>query len=272
MTVRIDCVRLNHFNIVLKAFAPSIEHFKHYYDAEFLLDIPQPEWHAGLITFGDVIFEIFCPHEFLLNSRYGPHFIGLEYQADMKVVRAALEACGIGIVRDIGQALHTDPFDCHGIAFEFYDGSFHERTWDALGRKMLPPDYWRDTHPLGLTGLKRCSVAVRSLDQASEFFERLFRVTKLYDTQREPLTARARGYQLADSVIELAEPTGTGVLQTYIDRHGEGIRSTVFAVKDLGQAKQYFQRRGMSLVTGDAQQSFGIRTESNLGIAFEFAE
>jgi len=272
MTARIDCVRLNHFNVVLRNFDASIEHFRQCYGAEFLVDIPQREWHAGLVTFGDVIFEIFCPHEFLLNSRYGPHFIGLEYQADMKVVRAALEASGIGIVRDIGPALHTDPSACHGIAFEFYDGSFHERTWDLLGRKMLPPDYWRNTHPLGLTGLKRCSIAVRSLDQAGEFFERLFKVTKLYDSHRESLTARARGYQLADSVIELVAPTAPGALQTYIDRSGEGIRSTVFAVRDIEQAKRYFLERGLAPVAGDEERAFGIPVNRNLGIAFEFAE
>jgi hypothetical protein len=124
MPARIDCVRLNHLNVVLKDFAASVGHLTQYYGAEFLLDIPQSEWHAGLITFGDVIFEIFCPHGFLLNARYGPHYIGLEYQADMTVVREVLARNNIGIVRDIGLALHTDPVDCHGIAFEFYDGSF----------------------------------------------------------------------------------------------------------------------------------------------------
>ncbi len=271
VSARIDCVRLNHLNVVLKDFDASVEYLKKYYGAEFLLDIPQREWHAGLVTFGDVIFEIFCPHGFLLNARHGPHYLGLEYQADMKVVREVIAANGIGIVRDIGLAVHTDPADCHGIAFEFYDGSFHERTWELLGRRMLPPSHWLLEHPLGLTGLKHCSVAVRSLDAAGEFFERLFNVRRLYERAR-PLTAsRARAYRLGDSVIELAAATGPGVLQSHLERCGEGLRSTVFTVRDLEQAKQYFQRLGIKTTTGDDEGSIAIPAAENLGIAFEFA-
>jgi hypothetical protein len=43
-----------------------------------------------------------------------------------------------------------------------------------MGTKMQPAEYWRDEHPLGLTGLKGYSVAVRDLDQAREDFEALF--------------------------------------------------------------------------------------------------
>jgi Glyoxalase/Bleomycin resistance protein/Dioxygenase superfamily len=268
--VRIECLRLNHFNVVLKDFAASLEHFDRLYDAEFLLDIPQKEWHAGLISIGHVIFEIFSPHEFLLNARHGPHYMGVEYQADMAQVRSVLAAHGIAIARDIGLALHTEPSDCHGIAFEFYDGSFHERSWDRLGRQMLPPEHWRDVQGLGLLGLERYSVAVRSLQEAAEFYERIFQVSWLYDRPLPLMAAHARGYRLADSVIELIAPTAPGTLQTYLHRHGEGIRAVVFAIRDLRQAMNYFSTRGILLRPGDEEGAFGVPPQSSRGIQMEF--
>ena len=47
------------------------------------MDLPQRELHACLIEIGRVIFELFVPHEFLTTVRYGPHYVGIEYQADV---------------------------------------------------------------------------------------------------------------------------------------------------------------------------------------------
>ena len=73
-------------------------------------------------------------HAFLLNARYGPHYLGLELQADMDAVREVIAARGIGIARDIGFAVHTHPADTLGVSFEFYDGEFHQRECTANGR------------------------------------------------------------------------------------------------------------------------------------------
>ena len=85
-------VRVNHLNVVLEDFDESIARWDDVYGAEFLSDIPQQEWHAALIGIGRCIFELFVPSSFLLNARYGPHFLGIEYQADMTVVREVLKA------------------------------------------------------------------------------------------------------------------------------------------------------------------------------------
>src|SRR5579863_2999439 len=155
----IQPARVNHLNIVLRDFDRSIDHFRNLYGAQFLVDMPQREWHAGLFQIGRVIFELFVPHDFLLNARYGAHYVGIEYQADLNEVREAIAARGMRIIRDIGPALHTHPADCCGVSFEFYSGSFHDNDWKELGgAKMRSEGYWRDQHPLGLTGLKGYTV------------------------------------------------------------------------------------------------------------------
>lgn len=269
----IRCQRVNHMNLVLEDFDASVAHLAKVYDAEFMLDMPQTEWHACLVETGQVIFELFVPHQWLTNARYGPHHVGLEYQADVDQVRAAIAERGIRITRDIGIAVHTHPADCFGVAFEFYGGYFHDNDWALLGGgKMKSPAYWRDEHPLGLTGLKAYTVAVHDIDAADKFFRSFVGGEPVYEAARPAVAGRAIGLQVADAVVELVTPTGGGELQRHLHRYGDGIRSTVFGVRDIAQARRYFTERGMETIEGSLPNSIAVPAESNLGVIFEFAE
>jgi hypothetical protein len=271
VTIAIRPLRTNHLNVVLQDFDRSIEHFRRLFDAEFIVDIPRPEMHAGLVAIGRVIFELFVPHEYLLNARYGPHYIGVEYRADMDLVRAAVASHGIRIVRDIGLALHTHPEDCFGIAFEFYDGEFHDRHWDALGGTLKSEAFWRDEHPLGLTGLKGYSIAVADSVAAGAFLRSFLGAVPLYREARPALGASAEGLRVADAIVELLAPTSDGPIRRHLDRFGNGIRSTVFGVRDLDQARRYFAARGIEIESDTAPDIITIAPAANLGILFEFA-
>jgi hypothetical protein len=268
----IQCTRVNHMNLVLQDFDASVDHFRTLYGADFLMDLPQRELHACLIEIGRVIFELFVPHEFLTSVRYGPHYVGIEYQADVDVVREAVAERGIRIVRDIGVALHTHPADCFGMSFEFYGGYFHDNDWPLLGGKMKSPAYWRDEHPLGLTGLKGYSVAVHDLDAANAFFQSFVSAEPIYEAPRPAVAARAIGLQVADAAVELITPVGDGPLQRHLHRYGDGIRSTIFGCRDIEQVRRYFAERGVELVPGDAPGALAVPAEANLGAIFEFSE
>lgn len=266
-------VRVNHMNVVLENVEASLDHFRGLYGADLFMDMPQRELHAYLFEMGRVIFEVFVPHEFLLNARYGPHYVGIEYQADMDEVREAVAAHDIRIVRDIGVALHTHPADCFGISFEFYGGYFHDNEWDLLGGKLMrSADYWRDDHPLGLTGLKGYTVAVRDIDAAAAFMKSFLSAEPVYEADRPTVSGRAVGLRVADAVIELATPTGEGELQRHLERYGDGIRSTLFGVRDIEQAKQYFADRSVQTGPGEAPGSIAVPEAANLGVMFEFVE
>jgi len=266
-------VRTNHMNLVLQNVEASADHFQQLYGAELLADMPQRELHAYLFEMGRVIFEVFVPHEFLTSVRYGPHYVGLEYQADMDDVREAVAARGIRIVRDIGLALHTHPADCFGVSFEFYGGYFHDRDWDLLGgTTMKSAQYWRDEHPLGLTGQKAYTVAVSDIDVASAFMQSFLSGEPVYEEPREAVGGRVIGLQVSDAVLELMTPTGEGPLQRHLHRFGDGIRSTVFGVRDIEQARRYFADRGVETVPGAAPGSIAVPESANLGVIFEFVE
>lgn len=272
MSTTIRPVRMNHLNLVVEDFDASVAHLTGLYGAEFLMDIPNRESHACLVEIGRVIFELFVPNAWLLNARYGPHYVGVEYQADMDVVRTAIAERGIRIVRDIGVALHTHPADTLGVAFEFWSGYFHDNLWEPLGnRPMHSAAYWRDGHPLGLTGLKSYTLAVRDLGSAAAFFESFLGARPIYEMPRPAIGARAIGLQVADDVIELLAPAGPGELQRHLDRYGEGIRSTVFGARDIDAVRRYFADRQVELVPGTTEASLAVPASANLGVIFEFA-
>ncbi len=264
--------RVNHINAVVEDYDASTAHLRERYGAEFLMDLPQREWHACLMEIGRVIIELFVPHAFLLNSRYGPHYLGIEYQADVDEVREILSARGIRVVRDIGPALHTHPADCFGVSFEFFSGSFHEREWPNLGGKMKSAEYWHDEHALGLTGLKAYTVAVSELEAARAFFQSLFAAEVMYEAARPAVAARAIGLQIADAIVEIIAPVAEGALQRHLRECGQGIRSIIFGCRDINRVNTYFAERGIHLEPGSSSGIYAVPASTNLGLLFEFSE
>ena len=124
-----------------------------------------------------------------------------------------------------------DPADCHGVSLEFFDGYFHDND-DVLDTPMRPAEYWRDEHPLGLTGLRGYTVAVRDLEQALEDFGAVLHGEVVHEAPRPAVSGTAVGLRVADAVLELVAPDGDGPLRQHLLAHGEGIRSTVFEVLD----------------------------------------
>jgi catechol 2,3-dioxygenase-like lactoylglutathione lyase family enzyme len=121
------------------------------------------------------------------------------------------------------------------------------------------------------TGLKHCSVAVADHDAALQFYDDLFEIKVLYQQHRRSISARITGLQLADTIVELLTPTADGVIKQHLDRYGDGMRSVVFGVTDLGQVTRHFAGHGITLVPGDHPDSLAIRLEDNRGVMMEFS-
>jgi hypothetical protein len=266
---------MNHINAVVDGYDESVARFTDLYGAQVIMDMPRDEWHACLIVFGGaVIFELFAPHDDLLHARFGPHYVGVEYQVtDVDAAREAIIARGGRVLRELGVAFHAHPAECHGVAWEFYGGSFHAVPPPVEYLEPIRPvSFWSDDHPLGSVGLKRYSLAVGDIDSARGFLEEVVNGSLLYRDDRRAIGAEAVGVRLADTVVELLAPTGEGVISRHVARWGDGIRSTVFQVKDLEVARTYFKGKGVELVAGDAPDTLAARPQDNCGILFEFCE
>jgi hypothetical protein len=259
-------------NVVLQDFDKSVAHFKDLYDADFMIDLPQDTMHAAVISIGRFLFEIFVPHEFLLISRYGAHYVGVEYDANMDATRKAVADHKLRIVRDIGIALHTNPQDAFGTSFEFTDAYFHDREWPGVKGHIKTTDYWRKEHALGMTGMWGYTAATYDINAAVAFYKSFLSAEVLYEAPRAHMAARAIGLKVADATVELLTPTGDGVLLKHLREHGEGIRSSVFTARDAAQVKTYFDDRNIKLDAGTLPGGLAVPAEANLGVIFEFVE
>jgi catechol 2,3-dioxygenase-like lactoylglutathione lyase family enzyme len=269
----LQCVHMNHINAMVEDYDKGVDHLCDLYGAQFNLDLPGNHWHACLITIGGVMFEVFAPSEYLLNARFGPHYVGIEYQVpDADEARSETLARGMRVIRELGTAFHVHPAEAYGVAWEFFGRSFHDDPPPVQYVEPLrSPEQWSE-HPLGYAGLKRYTVAVSDLDAASGFFEGFLGATTAYEESRPAVAGTAVGFALGDTVVELITPTGSGAIERFLGRYGDGIRSTVFALADLDQAKRYFAERGIVVHAGDAPDTIAIAAEDNLGLLFEFSE
>lgn len=268
----IRAIRVNHINVVLEDYDRSVAHLDRLFGARVIQDLPRDTWHANLTDIGRVIFEVFAPNDFFLHTRYGPHFIGVEFQIeDLAVARETCASRGIRVARELGidVAFHSHPADCHGVSLEFYEGYFHDNN-ERLQSPMKSATWWRDEHPLGLDGLRAITVAVTDLATGRSDFQALFASEVVYEQARPADGANAVGLHIGDTVLEVVAPSGDGPVHQHLLAHGEGIRSTVFGVRDIDQTHRYFAERGVTLVAGSTPERWAIPAEQNLGVIFEF--
>ena len=193
MSEPIRALRVEHLNLVQEDYEATVEHYRRLFGGVVVFDRHQPTWHACLMDVGGVLFEIFVPNNFFLHTRYGPHYLGVEYQvADIAAVRDTLAARGIRIARDLDVAVHAHAADCHGVSLEFFDDSFHDNE-DLLDRPLPPAAYWRDEHPLGFTGLRGYTVAVADMASALADFVAVLEHDGLYEVHRGAIAGTGVG-------------------------------------------------------------------------------
>jgi hypothetical protein len=267
----VSCRRVSHPNVVIENFGQSVKHLEDLYGGSFMSDLPGPNWHACLIEVGGLIFELFEPKHFMLHGRIGPHYLGIEYEADMAEARVAVADHGVRIMRDIELAFHTDPFYGFGVDYEFYGGTFYGPDAAHVTTFTKPAEYWR-AHPLGFTGFIGYTHAVSDLEAASKFVQSFLRGQPVYEAERASLGARSIGFKVADDICELISPSGNGVLMREMMTTGHGIRSTVWGVADIAGARRYFETKGLRVIDGTAPGSIAVDPKANLGLLFEFVE
>jgi hypothetical protein len=134
---------------------------------------------------------------------------------------------------------------------------------------MQSPTFWRDEHPLGITGLHGCTIAVTDLTAVADF-RALLEHEVLHESRRPGVAGIAVGLRVGGAALELVAPDGDGPLQRHLVEHGEGIRSTVFDVLDLDRVRRRFGELGIDLVPGTLPDSLMIPPEHHLDVLVEF--
>ncbi|MFC3172661.1 VOC family protein [Novosphingobium bradum] len=272
MPTSIECRRTSHPNIVVENLAASITFLEEVYGGSFMSDLPGPNWHACLIEVGGMIFELFEPKNFMLHGRIGPHYLGIEFEADMDQARAATAEHEVRILRDIVEAFHTDPATSQGIAFEYYGGTFYGPEARHIHvNHSRAPDYWA-AQGVGFAGYRGYTHAVVDIEAASAFLQSYVSARPIYAAERPGLGARAIGLQIADSRCELVTPVADGLLRREMMTTGHGIRSTVFGVRDLAAARAWLEGKGLRVIAGTAPGAIMADPRDHLGFRFEFEQ
>jgi hypothetical protein len=265
---------VNHINAITDGYQDTLEHFRDRVGFTLNREIPDSGdgTDACLMTLGGMMFEFFCPKDKTaergqgrLLRNFGDHYVGIEYGVpDVAEARQVCEARGVRIINDRGAVFFTYPGSTFGISFEIWSGDFKQHA--------QPETYWRDEHPLALTGLERLTVAVESVDAAVERMKTLAGVPKIGDVERSHAKARGAQLKVGDIVWELLEPTGDGPLASFLERYGPRIRSSVFRTADLSKAEKHLNDQGFDVIPGDADGAIAIDPAQNKNLFLEFTE
>jgi len=261
----------NHINAIVDGYEAAIEHFRD--RLGFTLDSRIPDAGDGtdacLMTLGGQMFEFFAPKERTergqgrLLAKFDDHYIGIEYDVpDVSQARKVCEEHDVRIINDSGQFFVTYPGSSFGVSFEIWSGDFSELA--------QPAGFWRDEHPLALTGLAWLTIAVDSVEAAVARLKELANVRDICEVDRPQAAARGAQLKVGDIVWELLEPTGKGRVADYLERYGPRIRSSVFQTTDLARAERHLLSRSFDLLPGDAEGSFALNPAQNKNLLFEF--
>jgi catechol 2,3-dioxygenase-like lactoylglutathione lyase family enzyme len=231
---------------------------------------------ASLFLVGDTCIELFAPRDrtSLLGAsldRYGSSWHSFEWQVpDLEQAHAALVARGVRIpTYRPGSFLMTHPADCHGMLIELCP---LEMTGDPRIEAGWSASFWRDEHPLGVTGLRAMSVAVRDVDTAEAWLSGLVGTAARYRERRPELDAVVGGVPVAGVDVELVQPaSGGGPVADYLARYGQRLRSIEFGVVDVDGARVHLESCGLRVVDGSRVGAIAVAETDNWGVRWEFA-
>jgi catechol 2,3-dioxygenase-like lactoylglutathione lyase family enzyme len=231
---------------------------------------------ASLVLLGDLCIEPLAP-AFRVEgwermplgryySQHGKRFHSLAWYVDE----------GMG---EIYQNLRAAGIECRGTAGVLLTGDYvggpvftHPRdTLTQLefipapnttgGPSILPdprfeanwsPSWWADYHPLQIQKVSHVTISTYDLAKARDVYIGLLHGTLLHEDVNPILGARSAFVLVgSDTIVELAEPVGEGPLQSDMVRFHQSLYSITFKVRDLRDAEQYLESKGVKFTLAD---------------------
>ena len=188
---------------------------------------------------------------FLARRGQSPYLLIFETQQFDDLI-THLKSLGVRITGESRREGHKSAFvhpSCANGAFlEIIEVNDAENSWPAAG-----PD-WHTKEWISLTRqLRQVAILVRDLDQAVEWWERMFalKATQRFQISFTDLEIAVIPLSGKDSFIELAQPTSADTTSArFLERYGEGIYLTIYQIDD-------------SLAMDDHLKSLGVRYTSS---------
>ncbi len=127
------------------------------------------------------------------------------------------------------------------------------------------------------THIEHIGVAVRSLDEAIPFYEKVLGLECYAIEEVEDQKVRTAFFHVGQTKIELLESTDPeGPIGKFIEKRGEGIHHIAFAQEDVGKALKHADENGVQLIDkaprkGAEGLNIGfLHPKSTFGVLMEF--
>jgi methylmalonyl-CoA/ethylmalonyl-CoA epimerase len=109
------------------------------------------------------------------------------------------------------------------------------------------------TSPLGLLKIDHVGIAVADLDEAIEFYERVFGMRCVHQETNEEQGVREAmvsvGPDPSGGCLQLLAPLSpSSTIAKFLDRNGPGIQQLAYRVTDVEAVSEVLRRRGLRLV------------------------
>jgi methylmalonyl-CoA/ethylmalonyl-CoA epimerase len=113
--------------------------------------------------------------------------------------------------------------------------------------------------PLGLIKIDHVGIAVADLDEAVEFYERVFGMRCVHQETNAEQGVReamvAVGPDPAGGCLQLLAPlTPDSTIAKFLDRHGPGVQQVAYTVQDVDKACAELRSRGARLLYDEPRQ------------------
>ena len=198
---------------------------------------------------------------FLARRGQAPYLLIFETQQFDDLI-AHLKSLGVRITGEIRNEDHKSAFvhpsSANGAFLEIIEVSDAANPWPAAG----PDWHSREWSPL-TRQLRQTAILVRDLDQAVEWWERMFGlpVTQRFQTSFTDLEIAIIPLAGKDSFIELAQPTSPDTTSArFLERYGEGIYLTIYQIDDSLAMDSHLKNLGIRYTSSRVTENY-----TNLG-------
>src|SRR5947209_4580745 len=117
--------------------------------------------------------------------------------------------------------------------------------WDIPDEQRLS---WEKpgAHSNGVTGWTGIAIAVRSLENVIDLYQRQLGLAFIQKDEAPHLASQRASFHIGTSRIDLLMPTGEGPVQQMLAEVGEGPFQVTLAARDLNQAREVLKQAGIS--------------------------
>jgi Glyoxalase/Bleomycin resistance protein/Dioxygenase superfamily len=240
--------------------------------------MPAEKRDASLVLLGDLCIEPLAPAFAVVGwermplgrffQKHGDRFHSLAWYVDedMGDLFEKLRAAGIEC-RGTAGVLLTDSY-LDGPVFTHPRDTITQLEFIAApntpgGPAMLrdprftaewSASWWADYHPLQIQKVSHVTVSTFDLAKARDVYVDLLHGTVL-DERDNPVHGSHSLFVLVgeDLVVELAEPTGDGPLQSDMAKFHHGIYALTYKVRNLADAQHYLQHKDVKIAFTDGE-------------------